>query len=299
MNAARKLLLTLTLAVMAVSSSFANSKVQLDNWLERLGVLLIGQQLGIDSEMVYDNLGWGRSVYEITPVYVIHDQTRRNPDEIWRLRQQGLGWGQIARKVGMHPGTFNKLQRAGMMDNDSIWENWLGTRYSLSDAQINYMRNLGFSWGEMTGIAHIAHRSGATLKQVVQRWQQEQRWDRVREHYKIRDDWGPGRWKADWTRGKSTWSNNGNKQSDNSGSKVRRQTNRLSKTKGATKSKSSSMRRLKSDDRRGSGNNRMQGSGSGKNSGKHVGSSKRSGKGNGSGKGSGNGAGKGGGKGKG
>lgn len=57
--------------------------------------------------MVSYNLSFGE-VY-LLGILKLHSQMSIN--EILLLRQQGLGWGQIAHKLGMHPSTLNKAMR--------------------------------------------------------------------------------------------------------------------------------------------------------------------------------------------
>lgn len=202
MNLTKKLFLTLCLPLVLFGSAAANPKEGGDPWLERLGVVLIAQQFKLDPAVVSDSLTWGPSVFEVVPVYAIYKHVHKPPREIWALRKDGLSWGQIAKKMGTRSTMVTKLAKAGLMDASSTWNVWINRRYGLKNAQILYLRRLGFNWSEIAGIAHLSFRSGAGIKKVVQQWQVDQNWSKVRSHFGVTDDWGPGHWHTSWVRGK-------------------------------------------------------------------------------------------------
>lgn len=53
--------------------------------------------------------------------------SRQDLNYVYKLRASGMGWGVIARKLRIHPGTFNKMRKSWNRDSDVYDDVW---RYS-------------------------------------------------------------------------------------------------------------------------------------------------------------------------
>ena len=87
----------------------------------------------------------GLSMYDMAPVLSASSHGNMRADKVWELRRQGLGWGQVAKRMGMHPGTFNKLRVAGAFDSAPIWDNALRSRFPVSGQDLLSARRRGAS----------------------------------------------------------------------------------------------------------------------------------------------------------
>jgi hypothetical protein len=155
------------LALGACSVTYASSPTlgQFNKEIERIGAMILSGQLGLpQDEILRTSDRYDRSVYDLAPLYSIQRQTRRSSDEIWRLRQSGLGWGQIAQRLGMHPGTFNKMRVRGEFDNDWRWDDIMRDRYGWSDSQIRERRKRGDRWTVLFQEAETRKKSGKGMK---------------------------------------------------------------------------------------------------------------------------------------
>ena len=77
---------------------------------EAAAAVVIADALGLDATFV---ISTGRRcnapLVVLGPAYVISYYTRVPVVTVWGHHKRGEGWGQIAHRLGMHPGTFNKL----------------------------------------------------------------------------------------------------------------------------------------------------------------------------------------------
>lgn len=171
--------------------AITQSALAADDWVERLGVALLSKQLGIDPELVLGTCRTNRvTVYEYAPVFVLYKSSKRNPNEIMRLRRSGLGWGEIAKRLGMHPGTFNQMRVRGDFETDRYWSSVVRDRCALSDREIFRLRSNGLDWPELSAIAYVAREAGVKPDKVLSRWELDKDWGKVRGHFKVGSEFG-------------------------------------------------------------------------------------------------------------
>jgi hypothetical protein len=147
----RKWFLTaLALGACTLSNASAIPPGQLNSEIEQIGAAILAEKMGIPIDQILgDSRRYDESVYDMAPMYSIRRETHRSTDEIWRLREQGMGWGNIAKRLGMHPGTFNKMRVRGEFDNDWRWDEELHNRYGWSTTEISKRRKSGARWGTL------------------------------------------------------------------------------------------------------------------------------------------------------
>jgi hypothetical protein len=168
--------------VVAASACLGNDPT---SWQEGLGISIVAGNLRISATYVRDTSAKLRvSVFELAPCYAFHARTGCRTDEVWKLRRAGLGWGEIAHRLGVHPGTFNKLRKQGLFDNDRFWRDAVCSRYKVPDSDVNDLRKRGYSWMEIAPMAHVCHTSGVDLRDVESRYHNDRNWDHVREHFR-------------------------------------------------------------------------------------------------------------------
>lgn len=106
--------------------------------------------------------------------------------EVMRLRQQKMGWGQIAHKLGIHPGTFNKLRKEagigtgkGRAVDRRPWEIVLGGYYGLEAADIEKLLARGLSLADVTFALNATATTGKSLDEILRLKRQLGTWDKV------------------------------------------------------------------------------------------------------------------------
>ena len=171
------------LAVFGMAAMPVRSHAQLP--VEEIALKLLGDRFGIAPEQISGFLGRSNvNVFDAAPYYSTSYHTERPVDEVWRLRQEGLGWGQIAHRLGMHPGTFNKLRKSGAFDRDEIWEDICEDRYGLRESEFNAIRRRGGTIRDALPAAIIARASHTRPLTVYQRYRSVRDWNRTAGLYK-------------------------------------------------------------------------------------------------------------------
>src|SRR5687768_3322797 len=171
------------LALLTLLAVPAPSKAQIP--IEEIALTLLADRFGLAPEQVSGFLGRsGLSVFDAAPYYSTSHYTDDPIDDVWELRRQGQGWGQIAQRLGMHPGEFNKLRKSGAFDRDEIWEDIYEDRYGLREADLVAIRRRGGSIRDALPAAIIARASRVGPVTIYDRYRTVRDWDRTATHYK-------------------------------------------------------------------------------------------------------------------
>ena len=156
-----------------------------DDSLTQIAIKLVTQKFGISAAQVANfQHQTHQTVYEAAPVYSTSYYTHKPVNEVWTLRQQGLGWGEIAHKLGMNPGKFNKLRNAGAFDSNSIWTSFAKDRYGARESDIARIRKGGGTPRDILSSAVIARSTHNNLTTVFKRYQSNRDWERVSQGFR-------------------------------------------------------------------------------------------------------------------
>ncbi len=156
-----------------------------ENLFDRIGLAIIADRYGIRAQLAIDFQERSQqSAFDLAPLFSVCKHTGRSADDVWKLRRQGLGWGQIAHKLGMHPGTFNKLRKSGEFDKDAIWTSICKERYGAKDAEIRSIKKRGGSMSDVLAACHIAKESHRGPGEVFTRFEKDRDWDHVASDHK-------------------------------------------------------------------------------------------------------------------
>ena len=177
------LVLATSIAIPAMSQSFADKLVNQYRVGYDEAVLLGGlaRDFGITDSNIFDlrNRYGYRNDDMINALYV-NKYGRTNWDDIYRMRQSGMGWGQIAHRIGMHPGEFNKMRKNQRWNSDrdmadDLWRDRLNKRGSRS-SDVDWARNQGFSYRDAYIADQIARANDARFPTVLNRYRQDRAW---------------------------------------------------------------------------------------------------------------------------
>ncbi|MCH8978182.1 MAG: hypothetical protein IH945_02935 [Armatimonadetes bacterium] len=108
--------------------------------------ILIGKSLGLDLDFLIDQgHRHHQPIIVIGPALIISRDTGHDLGYVLRHKPKGKGWGQVAKEMGMHPGTFNKMRKQGVSFESMVWMNMLGERYHFSDRDYKRYRREGLT----------------------------------------------------------------------------------------------------------------------------------------------------------
>ena len=177
-------LVKLSMAVITLAGGLVlPAAADLQEDVARLGVRVLAEKFGVDGR-VADRYLAPRDVFEAAPCFSMSHYSRRPIGDVWKLRQQGLGWGQIAHRLGMHPGQFNKLRKSGAFDRDRIWGSILKERYGARDGDILSIKKKGGSMEDAVHAHIIAHKSGGSASEVFDHYRKGRDWDHTAKAHK-------------------------------------------------------------------------------------------------------------------
>lgn len=180
----------LTIGLIVVATTFT-AAARADSLLEKVATTILADQFGIDTrEVVVLRDRSGGSVYDLAPVYETAHYCHAHPSTVWDLRRQGLGWGQIAQRLGMHPGTFNKLRNAGAFDRDRFWTSTYRDRFGVTDQQVSVLRRGGGSLEDVLGAIIVGKLTNRDPQTVYDAYKTERSWATIGNTYNVRyEDW--------------------------------------------------------------------------------------------------------------
>ncbi len=180
------LCLALATGLVAMSAS-----TRADSLLEKIATVILADKFGIDTREVVDFRQQTQlSPYELAPVYQGAYYFKQKPSTVWQLRKQGLGWGQIAQRLGMHPGTFNKLRNQGAFDQDRFWKNSYQDRFGVSTQRVDVMRKQGGTLENVLGAIIVGKLTKTDPRRIYDQYQTQQSWTTITNNNNVRfDQW--------------------------------------------------------------------------------------------------------------
>jgi hypothetical protein len=162
-----------------------------DSLLERIAMAVLADKFGINTQEV--NVLRQQTqlpVYQLAPIYEGSRYFAQKPSTIWQLRNQGLGWGEIAHRVGMHPGTFNKLRKKGAFDQDQFWQTSYRERFNVPTQQVVVMRKAGGSLEDVLGAIIVGKLTKQNPSTVYNQFQAQKSWNTITTNSNVRfEDW--------------------------------------------------------------------------------------------------------------
>lgn len=124
------------------------------------------------------------SIHDIVLILAIGHHSHRELGYIVRMRERhGWGWGQIAHRLGVHPGAFNK-QRVWAKKNDKAIGEQVLVRsmagyWGLPVSHVKAMRGRNYPAREIALAANVAAQSGKPFGDVLKARASKQSWKDV------------------------------------------------------------------------------------------------------------------------
>ncbi len=182
MNSSRVLGLSMIASLLAFPAS-----ARADNIFERIAVAVLAEKFGMDTREVIVLQEQSRlPIYELAPIFEGSYYFLQRPTTIMQLREQGLGWGQIAQRVGMHPGQFNKLRNQGAFDRDRFWATSYRDRFGTPESQIVVVRQRGGSLEDVLASIIVGKLTNKPPQDIYARYMTERSWATVARVHDVR-----------------------------------------------------------------------------------------------------------------
>jgi hypothetical protein len=114
--------------------------------LEAAAAIVIGDALGINVEsLVQTQRTTNTSFGTLGPAMVISRDTGQSLDYVLQNKPKGEGWGNVAKRLGMHPGAFNKMRAKGGTFENQVWMNMLHSKYQFPESEYSRVKRQGLT----------------------------------------------------------------------------------------------------------------------------------------------------------
>ena len=150
-NALRTLLLLGPLAVGSIAPAQSDLLSQVIGThklspIEAAAAIVIGDALGINVEsLVQTQRTTNTSFGTLGPAMVISRNTGQSLDYVLQNKPKGEGWGNVAKRLGMHPGAFNQMRAKGGTFENQVWMNMLHSKYQFPESEYSRVKRQGLT----------------------------------------------------------------------------------------------------------------------------------------------------------
>lgn len=125
------------------------AKIQTDHKLsplEAAAAIVIGDALGLKVDaLVMTSRNTKESFGILGPAIVISRNSGHDLNHVLKNKPKGEGWGNVAKRMGMHPGDFNKMRVQGGTFESMCWMNMLSTKYRFPQKDYERAQKQGLS----------------------------------------------------------------------------------------------------------------------------------------------------------
>jgi hypothetical protein len=175
-------------AALGITAAPVQASAQIDNdMIQQIAIMLLADKLGIDAGGILGALGGSSAnVFDMAPAIAMQQYApQTSAEQIWRLRQSGLPWDQVATRAGVPADRYVVLRNSGNLDRNTLWRNTYQSRLNLSTGTINNLRRMGLSWDDIAKAAVIARESRVSIYDVAEHYRRSHNWNAVANRYKV------------------------------------------------------------------------------------------------------------------
>jgi hypothetical protein len=175
-------------AALGITAAPTQASAQIDkDLIQQIAIMLLAEKLGIDSGGILGALGGsGASIFDMAPAFALQQYApQTSADQIWRLRQSGLPWDQVATRAGVPSDRYVQLRNSGALDRNVVWRDTYRSELNLSQAQIDRMRAMGLNWQDIGNAAIIARESRVNVLHVAERYKRLRNWNAVARSFQV------------------------------------------------------------------------------------------------------------------
>ncbi len=164
-----------------VKTSAAEKGMAYDLWA---GILVTNY--GVTVEFVTKLYDRGYDYGDVCLLLEVAKDSGKKPVEVAELKSRGLGWGAIAKRLGVHP---SSLERA--KGNESLFKRYqlvecLGRYYGMPDnSGLVLLNERGYDFDEIVLAVNLSAHTGTPLRDIVVFRQGGKKWRLVAEKFKM------------------------------------------------------------------------------------------------------------------
>jgi hypothetical protein len=136
--------------------------------IETVGAMILADRLGIDPNIILmSKLSGGGSVFDMAPALALGAYGNGDLGSVLGMQGAGYGWNDIAGYTSVPEPTYISLQRTRSLDNDYVWSDELGTRYSVGQERLQALRRAGYTWHEIAQALVESQETGQPVEEAL------------------------------------------------------------------------------------------------------------------------------------
>lgn len=123
---------------------------------------------------------------EIALMLEVAQASKKDPSEIAVLRRKGLGWGAIARQLGIQPAAMERAKGKDSLFRRYVLARCLAGYYGIPDSEVLVLLNeKGYGFEEIAIAVNVCAHSGAPLRDVIAAREKGASWRVVAEQFRM------------------------------------------------------------------------------------------------------------------
>jgi hypothetical protein len=123
---------------------------------------------------------------EIAMLVELAQAAHKDPADVAALRRRGLGWGALAKQLGVHPSSIARAKGNDVLFRRYVLADCLGSYYGVPDNSVLILLNeKKYDFGEIVLAVNVCAQTGVPLRQVVAARQGGTKWRHVAEKFKL------------------------------------------------------------------------------------------------------------------
>lgn len=128
----------------------------------------------------------GYNFQDIALMMEIANASKKEPSDIAVLRRKGLGWGAIAKQLGVRPAALEKANGKDSLFRRYVLAQCLAGYYGIPDTEgLALLNEKGYGFDEIAVAVNVSALSGAPLRDVIAARATGSKWRIVAEKFKM------------------------------------------------------------------------------------------------------------------
>ncbi len=151
-----------------------------------LWVEVVSNSYGVTTGYVKALYDRGYDYGEVALLLEISSASNKKPADVVVLRKKGLGWGVIAKELGVHPSALKRAKGQESLFRRYVLADRLAGYYGMPDNKaLLLMVEKGYDFDEIVLAVNLCAHSGAPLREVVSARLKSKKWKGVAEKFKL------------------------------------------------------------------------------------------------------------------
>jgi len=147
---------------------------------------VISSSYGVSIGFVKGLYDRGYGFDEVALILEFSSLSEKGPSDIAVLRKKGLGWGAIAKELGVHPSALKRAKGKESLFTRYVLANRLAGYYGIPDSEVLVLLSeKGYGFDDIVLAVNLCAHSGAALRDIIKTRETAPKWKGVAEKFKV------------------------------------------------------------------------------------------------------------------